>query len=510
MPDKGSHTGGEDSSSVSRRTFVKAAGAGGAMAGLAGCIYGDSGGNGGGGGNGSGGNGSGNGSGGGSGGTVRFGFDPVAAQENGDAIVQALYDNGLSQDINVQLVPGAQDTGTRRDNYNRALRANENQPDMFLMDNGWVNIFIQRDLLQNLSQEAPSEVVDSVNNNYFEGFTATARAPESNDLYGVPVFPDFPTMQYRKDFAREAGYGDSDFETWATEPMTWQEWSQLTKEIQDATGTQYGFVTQWDVYEGTACCTFNEALSSWGGAYFGGRDNLFGPVGERPVTINEQPVVDSLRMMRTFVEGSNYNEALDGYAGGIMPNAVTGWKEEDARTAILEGQAVMQRNWPYAIALNAAEDELGTDAYGAMPIPYAVTESEASQQGTGGTTAALGGWHATVNPNSNNLEAVYQVLTAMTQDDFQLTLLEVQGWLPPKPALFDSQEAQDVPVLGEYMNTMKVAGENTMPRPVTPVWPQQASTIAQEANNVVSGSKSASQAMSDLQGAIEQIENQGA
>jgi len=467
------------------------------MTGLAGCIYGNGGGGGGGGGNGSG----------GGGGTVQFGFDPVAAQENGDAITQALYDNGLSEDVSVELVAGAQDTGQRRDNYNRILRSGETQPDMFLMDNGWANIFVQNDYLLNLTQEAPSEIIDTVNNDYFEGFTETIRSPESGDLFGVPVFPDFPTMQYRKDFAREAGYDDSDFETWATEPMTWQEWSQLTAEIQEANGTDYGFVTQWDVYEGTACCTFNETMSSWGGAYFGGRDNLFGPVGDRPVTINEQPLVDTLRMMRTFVEGSEYSEALDGYAGGIMPNAVTGWKEEDARTAILEGRSVMQRNWPYAIALNAADDALGTDAYGAMPIPYAVTTDESSYEGIGGTMAALGGWHAVVNPNSENLDSVFQVLTAMTTDDFQLRLLEVQGWLPPKPELFNSDRAQDVPVLGEYMNTMRLAGENTIPRPVTPVWPNESSTIAQEANNAVSGSKSASQAMSDLQSAIEQIEN---
>jgi ABC-type glycerol-3-phosphate transport system substrate-binding protein len=497
MSDTGSHTRDRKQRSVSRRRFVKVAGGGGAMAGLAGCIGGGGGG------------GDGNGSGDGGGGTtIQFGFDPTAAQENGQAIRDALHEQGgLSDDITVELVPGAEDTGVRRDNYNRILRSGESSPQMFLMDSGWANIFVQNDYLLNLTQEAPSEIVDDVNNNYFQQFTETIRSPESNDLYGVPVFPDFPTMQYRKDFAREAGYDESDFETWATEPMTWQEWSQLTAEIQEAVDAQYGFVTQWDVYEGTACCTFNETMSSWGGAYFGGRDTLFGPVGERPVTIDEEPLVDALRMMRTFVD-ADYEEALDGYAGGIMPDAVTGWIEEDARTAILEGRAVMQRNWPYAIALNAAEDQLGTDAYGAMPIPYAVPQEETSYDGIGGTMAALGGWHAVVNPNAGNLDAVYDVLMAMMSDEFQIRLLEIQGWLPPKPELFNSEEAQNASVLGEYMNTMRLAGENTIPRPVTPVWPSQSSTIAQEANSAVSGSKSASQAMSDLQSAIEQIESQ--
>lgn len=495
MVEKSSHTKPQGSRRVTRRTFVKAAGAGCAMTGLSGCIYGDSGS--------------------GGGGTVQFGFGPTAVQENGDAIKQAFRDNGLSEDVSVEWVPGAEDTGTRRDNYNRLLRSGEANPDLLMMDNGWVNVFIQSDYLMNLSENAPGSVIDKIDNNYFEGFTATARDPSSDDLFGVPIFPDFPTMQYRKDFAREAGYGESDFKTWATEPMTWKEWSQLTKEIQDKTGTDHGFVTQWDIYEGTACCTFNEVMSSWGGAYFGGRDNLFGPVGERPVTVDKQPVVDSLKMMRTFVHGESDSEALDGYAGNIAPTAITSWKEEDARSSILGGDAVMQRNWPYAIALNARSPDdvdedtkaLGVENYGAMPIPYAVPEGEATESGTGGTTAALGGWHACVNPNTENTDAAMQVLEVMAKDDFQLKLLEIQGWLPPQPELFNSSAAQGVPVLGGYMDTLRVAGENVMARPVTSVWPNESSKIAQEANNAVAQAKSSSKAMSDLKSSLEQIEN---
>ncbi|NHN48607.1 extracellular solute-binding protein [Halostella sp. JP-L12] len=470
-------------SGVSRRTFVKAAGASGVATGLAGCIYGDDGG--------------------GDGNTVVWGYDPTAVQEASEDIKQLYHDNGLSDDITIEFRAGANDTGARRSNYVELLNAGETEPDLMLMDNGWVNVFIQNGLIANLSEELDESELQTIEDQFFEGFTATARDPNSGDLFGVPYFPDFPTMQYRKDFARQAGYSDSDFEQWATEPMTWEEWSHLTKEITENSDAQFGLATQWANYNGTSCCTFNEVMSSWGGAYFGGRDNLFGPVGERPVTVNEPEVINSLRMMRTFTEGVDQN--FQNYATNIAPSEITSWQEEDARQRILNGEAVMQRNWPYAINLNAGE--LGTDAYGAMPIPYAVPESEAAQPGTGGTTSALGGWHIVLNPNSENKEAALEVMRTAMKDDTYLGMLELWGWLPPKPELFESETATNIEPMGQYMDTLKLAGENVMPRPVTQVWPNEASVIAQQANTTVAGSKSASQAMADLQSELEDIES---
>jgi len=441
-----------------------------------------------------------------------WGFDPVAVQNNGDQIKQSLHDNGLSDDITIEFQPGDQDTGARRDNYNRLLSAGETEPDMFLMDNGWVNVFIQRGQLQNLSEMLSDDMLSTVEENYFSGFTETAIDPNSGGLFGVPVFPDFPTMQYRKDLVEDAGYSPES-NNWATEPMTWEEWSTIAEDVQDNAGMQYGFTTQWDIYEGTACCTFNEVMSSWGGAYFGGRDNLFGPIGDRPVTVDRPEVISSLNMMRKFVHDENAGSQFQSYGGGFTPTNILGWIEEGARTPFAEGNSVFHRNWPYSLALTGrnpdeTEDPALGENLGAMPIPYAVPESEAAQPGTGGTTAALGGWHMTVNPNINNQEDIAEVIRAAMEPDFQLTLLSVQGWLPPRPELFNSSEAQNVDVVGRYMDTLQVAGSNTMARPVTAVWSDQSSNISQQANRAVGQDTSSADAMATLQSALEDTESQ--
>jgi ABC-type glycerol-3-phosphate transport system substrate-binding protein len=66
---------------------------------------------------------------------------------------------------------------------------------------------------------------------------------------------------------------------------------------------------------------------------------------------------------------------------------------------------------------------------------------------------------------------------------------------------------QDVPVWGEYANTLDLAGQNAVPRPVTVVWPDQSPAIAQQVNAVLAGQQSPEEGMSKLKGTLEQIES---
>jgi ABC-type glycerol-3-phosphate transport system substrate-binding protein len=484
-------------SSVSRRTFVKAAGVSGVTAGLAGCITG--------------------------GGddsegeqidtsvpdgdiTVQFAADDRLAGIS-DQVQELLYEEGLPENISLEVLAGSFISDDRQNQYTQLLDAGQENPTMLLMDSGWTIPFIARGQLVNFSQQMPSDLVEDIQNNYFQASVDTVSSTDG-DLYGMPMFPDFPVMHYRKDVYEAAGYSPES-NNWATEPMTWADFSTATADAQEEAGTDYGFTFQANIYEGLSCCDFNEFMSSWGGAYFGGRDNLFGPVGERPVTVDEQQVIDSIRMVRTFIHGSDDEFALDGYED-ISPEAVLQWTEEPSRQPFTNGNAVANRNWPYAIPINGAEDAFGED-FGTMPIPYAVPESESPYEGLGGTSSALGGWHATINPNApaEKKSAAYHVLNAMKSESVQLLALEEIGWLPPRPDLFESDQAQNVPIIGRYIDTLRVAGENAVPRPVTTVWGQQSDQIASEVNAAYAQQKSPEDAMTSLKSSLESIEESG-
>ena len=420
-----------------------------------------------------------------------------------DEIEAKLHEAGLPDDIHLSALAGVSASGARKQQYNRWLSAGLENPSLYMMDSGWTIPFILRDQLVNLSERRP-DLTERVKNEYFQTLVETAQGP-NGDLYGIPLFPDAGTILYRKDLVKEAGFSPDD-EEWATNPITWKKFSEVAKQTAEQTDTQYGFTFQGAAYEGLSCCDFREFTGTWGGSYFGAKENLFGPVGGRPVTTDSEPVIKATRMVRTFIDG-NASNALDSVAGNIAPRAVLQWQEETSRTPFSEGNAVMHRNWPYAINIAGAEDAYGEDL-GVMPIPYGVEESEAEFDGYGGTVSALGGWHVALNPNSQKKEMALKVIEAMASEEFYMFLFEELGWLPPVKEMFESQQAQDVPVMGRYLNTLQMAVENAIPRPVTVAWPQQSTKIAQNANSAFSGDGTPKQKMQTLANQLEEIEEQ--
>jgi len=463
-------------SGVSRRRFVQAAGASGIAVSLAGCT--------------------------GSGGTdgvVVSADEEVRGAE--DEIIAALREAGLDNDIEVVIEAEDFETDSRRQTYSSGLNAGRSSPDLMMMDSGWTIPFIVREQVANLEEELSSDILDRVRTQYLDASVSTAENPDTGDLFGVPIFPDYPVMQYRKDLVEDAGY-NPDGDNWATDPISWQEFSQVVADVHGQNDdVQYGFTTQAAAYEGLACCTFNETMSSFGGAFFGGRENLFGPVGDRPVTVDEEPVIEAIRMMRAFMRGDDDPEAADGYEQ-IAPTSIVQWTEEDARAPFTAGNSIAHRNWPYSVVINGADDEMGEDL-GTMPIPYGVPESESQYDNLGGSRAALGGWHLTLNPNSENIEDAVQVLEAWTSDEVMLAIFEHVGNLPPIPELMDDVGEAEVGPIGRYIDTLQVAADSAIARPVTDIWPSQSQQVYQEVHDAYTQEKTPEEAMGDLQSALE-------
>lgn len=476
------HDGSRRRDGVSRRTFVKAVGASGTAAGLAGCISrGES-----------------------SNPNVLQWAADDDVRTNKNAIEKALHEAGLDESIKLEVLAGNEQTGARQAQYQRWLSANLEEPDLLLVDSGWAIPFIARRQLLNLSDHMSKQALNKVNNDYFQGSVITGKS-SNGDLYAIPLFSDFGTMQYRKDLVKKSGFKPEQ-ENWATEGISWKKFSKVTKKVmQDNKNIQYGFTFQASIYEGLSCCDFNEFITSWGGTYFGSPENLLGPVGKRPVSLNSQNVIDSVKMIRTFIHGNNAPNTLDDFAGGISPRAVLSWIEEPSRAPFTSGNAVMHRNWPYSININGAKEVFGKDL-GVMPIPYGVKEGQVKTQGLGGVSSALGGWNVAINPNSQKKEKAIQVLEAMTKESFKLKLFEIIGWIPPEPKLLDTDRARNVPIMGRYVDALKKAGQNAYPRPVSVVWPQESDKIAQSVHAAYSGDQSPKQAMSTLNRQIKEIE----
>jgi ABC-type glycerol-3-phosphate transport system substrate-binding protein len=502
---------------IHRRRFVKAVGATGVAAGLAGCSGGDGGD---GGSEGSGGNGETDSSGesgseggadgggtktgesGGSAGTTTIQFvTHNQLVENVDTFNQYLHEHGMSDDIEVKTISAGQVTDDMQSKYRQWLSSGRKTPDMLTVDSGWTIPFIVRGQLLNLDDTLPGELVDRIKSDFFDSIVKSAADPNTGELYGAPIYPGWPTIQYRKDLVSDAGY---DWQQYETEAMSWKQFSNELKDVYEQSDVEYGFNWQATAAEQLSCCVFNEYYSTFGGAIFGNpEENLYANVGERPVTIDEQPVIDSLRMARTFVYGKDDEYSLDGYAGNISPKGVLQWDVEPSRKPFTSGNAVALRNWTYSINISGSEGNLGEDQ-GVMPMPYGVPEGEGKYPGTGGSIGALGGWHYSINPNSERIDACVEMIEAAMQKEFQKKLFGLTGWMPPDPEVLSG--STDVPIMGRHVETLSWQGKHTMPRPVTVLWPQESEKIEQQANAALSEGTSPSDAMGRLKSQLTAIE----
>ena len=464
---------------VSRRRFVAAAGATGAAAGVAGCLGGSD--------------------------ALQITMDQEWASAE-ETVLEALYDAGLDTGVDVEILPGAFDSGQRRASFTSALDAGRSSPDVFMMDTGWTIPFIVRDQLVNLQKELSRETLSFVESDYLQAAVDAASHPESGDLYGLPVFQGYPVLHYRKDLVEAAGY---DTEGWATEPLSWSRFADVAADVLEANPElDYGFTTQAANYIGTACCTFNEMMTSWGGAYFGDHENLFGPIGDRPITVDEEPVYETIRMMRSFMYGPDAD-----HANPDLPQITTSdlieFKEEPSRQPFTEGRAAFMRNWPYAIPINLNEGGFtaGED-YDVMPLPYGVEEGQGAHDGAGGSSHALGGWNLTINENTDRLEECVAVLEAFANPDVMLTVLEELGLLPPDPSVLEGADSEDDGGLSAFVDTLVVSGQKTVPRPVTAAWPDESPRISDEVTTAYLGEKSPQEAMGDLTERLERVETE--
>ncbi|WP_255191269.1 extracellular solute-binding protein [Natronobeatus ordinarius] len=426
--------------------------------------------------------------------------DIMHADGDEPSVQEALWDAGLDEDITVEVQASVDDSAQRMQAYQSALQAGRSPPDIFMMDSGWTIPFILREQTTNLTEALPDDVVARVEGEYLEAALETAYHPETDDLHAVPLFPDFGTMLYRRDLVEEAGH---DTDGWDEDPPSWEEFSEVVADTRDDAGLDFGFTTQAAAYEGLACCTFTEAMSTWGGGYFGGTENLF-TAGDRPITVDDEPVLDAIRMMRAFIHGDGDEHALDGYQQ-ICPSAIVQWSEEESLGPFEGGSAVAHRNWPFAIAATGDEEVFG-EGLGVMAMPYAVSEAEAEHEGVGGTAAGLGGWHLTLNPNTDRAEEALQVIEAFTHDEVMLTIFELQGFLPPVLELVEEADPDEIGPVARYTEQIQIAGENAVPRPVTDVWPEQSALIFQEVHAAYRGVKSPEAAMGDLSARLERSE----
>jgi trehalose/maltose transport system substrate-binding protein len=295
------------------------------------------------------------------------------------------------------------DSATDRLNiYLQTFEAQSPDIDVMQVDVIWPAIIAPHvvDMNDFLDEETVSEFFSDM----VQGQTVDGR------MVAIPFFADAAGLYYRTDL----------METYGLEvPTTWAELEEAAAIIQEgerAAGNDefFGYVWQGNDYEGLTCDAHEWLASTTGDTFI--------------TTEGEVNVTDP-----AFAE---LVEMAAGWVGGISPEGVTTYQEEESRNVFQSGNAAFMRNWPYAFNLGNAADSPVAGNLGWVPLP----------NGGSRVAACLGGWQIAVSQYSDNTAAAVEFAKYLTSYEQQVNRALVQGQLPSRPAVYEQADVAADPL----------------------------------------------------------------
>lgn len=366
----------------------------------------------------------------------------------------------LETGIPVELMRQPTDTDQRRQSLLVPLKAGESDPDVFLMDIIWIGQFAASGWLEPLDGYLEE---DGFNLSPFFSDMIDFADRYGGRLVAMPVYVDAGLLYFRTDLLSKYGFDDP--------PDTWDRLVEISLRVQagerESNPDFWGFVWQGAQYEGLTC-TFLEFALSNGGMLVDAEGRL---------TLNHDKNVEALAFMRSLIADTAVSP----------PNTYTEMKEEEVRSTFQSGNALFERNWPYAWGLHQTEDSPVRDRVGIGLLP---------RFEGGRHVAALGGWHAGVSRSSDAKSAAWQLVKFMVSREAQTGFALELGWNPARRDLYDSEEiAEAAPHLVE----LKAVFENAAARPNVPYYSLISRVLQQRVNAALSGSLSPEEALDTAQ-----------
>lgn len=351
--------------------------------------------------------------------------------------------------VELHVTPDAADE--RHQMYVQWLNAHLPQPDVLQLDIVWTAEFAAAGWIRPLPEIEPSAA---------EFFAATLDANRwRGTLYAVPWFMDVGMLYWRSDLL-------------ARPPASFDELRVAVAATRAAHGPPYGLVWQGARYEGLVT-VFLEYLGAFGGRILDDRGT---------VVVDSPAAVTALEQMRDDVAGPD----------AVVPAAALAWREEQARFAFQNGDAVLMRNWPYAAALlRDATTSRVAGRFGVAAMPG----------GPGGApSAALGGAQLAVSAYSHDPEGAVALIRFLTAPEQMLERATAVGQFPARPALYDN------PALAAALSVPPADARQVIARavarPITPLYAELSEVLQVRVHEALTGQKSPRRALDDAADAM--------
>jgi len=358
--------------------------------------------------------------------------------------------------IEVVINRSTTQTEQRKQQLLISLRGKKSDPDVMLMDVAWIGQMAASGWLESL------EPYGIAKEPFFSRIVDLADTWQGK-LIGVPLYVDGGVLYYRKDLLEKYGFDGP--------PHTWEELEHMAKTVMEkeqGDGEDFwGYVWQGAQYEGLVCNAL-EVFTSAGGGF---------------MTDDMTPVLDSRENER----------ALATMAGFILeskispPNTYADMKEEEVRLVFDNGNALFERNWPYAWALHNKTSSPVAGKVGIAPLPAFEGHAGAS---------TLGGWHLALSHYSDKKKEGAAFIEYLTSYAVQKKMALELGWNPGRTDVYGDEDVlEKYPVLA----SLKAAFARAVPRPAVP-WYSEISLIMQKYfNRALSGTADAAMVLKQAQ-----------
>jgi len=368
--------------------------------------------------------------------------------------------------IQVKLIRLPADTEQRRQRIVIPLQAKAHDPDVFLMDVIWVGMIAKAGWLEPLDAYIKQSKCNM--DIFFKRVIEDVDTFDSK-IIALPVYIDGGLLYYRKDLLTKYGYNNP--------PSTWAELVKMARNIQTEEKAKnndfWGFVWQGAMYEGLVC-TFLEFATSGGGGFLSDKSGR--------IRINTKANKKALQFMVDLIHKEKISP----------PNTFTELKEEEVRLIFQQGNALFERNWPYAWALHTSAPSL-KEKVGITKLPHF----------NGGKSAStLGGWHIGISRFSDVKTQAWEFVKFITSFEQQKGFTLELGW---NPCRIDVYQAPEIKRKLPHLIVLKDVFENAVARPSSPYYSQISQILQRHINSALALKESPREALKNAQKEIDAI-----
>ncbi len=359
--------------------------------------------------------------------------------------------------VKEEILPS--NTNIQHQFYVTSLEAGGSDFDVFLIDVIWTPEFSLAGWLEDLSDLLPVEE----RSQFF-------KAPLNADtyqgrIYAIPWYIDAGVLYYRKDLLQKYGFEP---------PKTFD---QLVFQAQtilkgEKRSDLNGFLWQGKQYEGLIC-TVNEVIAGFGGRIIDASGS---------VDLESPETKQAVQWLKDCI-----------YRYKISPSWVLSADEESTRLSFLNGNCLFLRNWPYCYTFFQREDSPVKGLVGVTTMP--------TIDGRRGFST-LGGWQLAVNKFSSKKELAKRFVQFLSSPAMQLEFALEVGTKPTRKPLYQNATLQkEQPFIAQLFPIL----QQTIPRPVTPFYPQISQILQIEFSAVLANIRPVDQAMRSARLQIEHI-----